>query len=397
MIRRSALLSVTFGMCSISSAFGQGTDLGTVRGTVTDTGGAVIAAASVVITDDLTKATRETRTNSQGDYELVGLNAGTYTVTISAPGMSKSEITNVVVNGSDSVGADAVLKISSAQESVVVSMASAAIDTEDQTISQTTDNQAVIELPRDSRNVYSFLYLNPNITQADADGNFKFIGAQSYGASFSLDGQRSNGGIFGQPTNSQPSLEAVGEINILTSDFSAEYAGIANVRVTTKRGGANYHGSAFYNNKNSAFAAWNLNDKIAQANFVPNAFQSQFPTPFFNINDVGGSVGGPVPLLKKTWFFLAYERNYTVQPVSVLDTRAVHPDLYTGNFSALNDSAKPLVPSSVTLTPAEIANNTITDSDGNQDDSFLPDPGETAKIAAAPTNPATAIMFHANS
>ncbi len=102
------------------------------------------------------------------------------------------------MNGSDSVGADAVLKISSAQESVVVSMESAAIDTEDQTISQTIDNQAVIELPRDSRNVYSFLYLNPNITQADADGNFKFIGAQSYGASFSLDGQRSNGGIFGQ-------------------------------------------------------------------------------------------------------------------------------------------------------------------------------------------------------
>ena len=92
---------------------------------MTDTGGAVIADATVVITDDLTKAMRETRTNSQGDYELVGLNAGTYTVTISAPGMSKSEITNLVVNGSDSVGADAVLKISSAQESVVVSMESA--------------------------------------------------------------------------------------------------------------------------------------------------------------------------------------------------------------------------------------------------------------------------------
>jgi hypothetical protein len=238
MIRRLTWLLVIFAavVCSTSSAFSQGTDLGTVRGTVTDAGGAVIADAAVVITDELTKATRETRTNSQGDYEIVGLNAGTYTVMISAPGMSKYEITNIVLSGSDSVSADALLKISSAQQSVVVSMASAAIDTEDQTISQTIDNEAVIELPRDSRNVYSFLYLNPNITQADADGNFKFIGAQSYGASFSLDGQRSNGGIFGQPTASQPSLEAVGEINILTTDFSAEYAGIANVRVTTKRG-----------------------------------------------------------------------------------------------------------------------------------------------------------------
>jgi len=57
------------------------------------------------------------------------------------------------------------------------------------------------------------------------------------------------------PTASQPSLEAVGEINLLTSDFSAEYAGVANVRVSTKRGGSGYNGSAFYNNKNSALAA----------------------------------------------------------------------------------------------------------------------------------------------
>jgi len=76
-----------------------------------------------------------------------------------------------------------------------VSLEAPAINTEDQTISQTIDNQAVIELPRDSRNVYTFLYLDPNVTQSAADGSFKFIGAQSYGASFSLDGQRSNGGI----------------------------------------------------------------------------------------------------------------------------------------------------------------------------------------------------------
>src|ERR1700732_3968573 len=110
MVRRLALSLIIFAaaVCSSSSAFGQGTDLGTVRGTVTDTGGSVIADAAIVITDDLTKATRETRTNSQGDYEVVGLNAGTYTVTISAPGMSKSEITNVVLSGSDSVSVDAI-------------------------------------------------------------------------------------------------------------------------------------------------------------------------------------------------------------------------------------------------------------------------------------------------
>jgi len=234
---------------------GQGTDLGTIRGTVTDSSGAAIPNAAVTITDALTNTARQTQTNSQGHYEMFGLKPGAYRVVITAPGMDKEEITGIVLSGSDTVSADAVLKVSAAQESVVVSLETPAINTEDQTISQTLDNQSVIELPRDSRDVYTFLYLNPSITQADSDGSFKFIGAQSYGASFSLDGQRSNGGIFGQPTNSQPSLEAVGDINILTTDFSAEYAGVANIRVNTRRGGAEYHGSVFYNNSNSALAA----------------------------------------------------------------------------------------------------------------------------------------------
>ena len=339
---------------------GQGTDLGTIRGTVTDSTGGVIPNASVTVTDALTNAARETHTNSQGNYEMFGLKPGTYRVLITAAGMSKKEIIDVVLNGSDTVSADAALKISAAQESVVVSMEAPAINTEDQTISQTLDNLAVVELPRDSRNVYTFLYLNPNVTQG-ASGTFKFIGAQSYGASFSLDGQRSNGGIFGDPTASQPSLEAIGEINLLTSDFSAEYAGIANVRVTTKRGGADYHGSAFYNNKNSALAAWTLDDKRGQAQFAPTAFQSKYPNPYFNLNDIGGSVGGPIPLLKKTWFFAAYERNYAVSPTKISSTTIPHPSLYMGDFSALKDSAKPLVPAGVTLTAQEIATDTIPD------------------------------------
>src|ERR1700730_2095511 len=360
----TCVIFLAFLFCDAGAAFGQGTDLGTIRGTVTEPPGGVIPAATVTVTDVLTNAARETSTNSQGNYEIFGLKPGTYRVVITAVGMSKKEITDIVLNGSDTVSADAVLKISAAQETVVVSMEAPAINTEDQTISQTLDNLAVIELPRDSRNVYSFLYLNPNVTQSALDGSFKFIGAQSYGASFSLDGQRSNGGIFGEPTQSQPSLEAVGEINILTSDFSAEYAGIANIRVNTKRGGAEYHGSAFYNNKNSALAAWTLDDKIGQAQFQPTAFQSKYPNPFFNITDFGGSFGGRVPHVKNTWFFVAYERNYTVAPTKISSTNAARPSLYTGDFSALDDSANPFVPDSVTLTPQELATNTLVDSDG---------------------------------
>jgi len=327
----------------------------------------VIPNASVTITDTVTSTSRETKTNGQGYYEMFGLKSGKYTVTITAAGMSKTEIKDVFLTGSDSVSADAVLKISETKESVVVSAEGVSINTEDQTISETIGSVAVTELPRDSRDVYSFLYLNPNITQGSADGEFKFLGAQSYGASFSLDGQRSNGGIFGEPTQSKPSLEAVGEVNILTSDFSAEYAGIANVRVNTKRGGADYHGSAIYNNKNSALAAWTLDDLNGKANFSPTAFQSKYPNPYFNENDIGGSFGGPVPLTKKTWFFTSYERDYNVAPVKFQSNTVAHPDLYTGNFTQINDSKKPLVPASILaqMTPEEIANNTIDDGNGD--------------------------------
>ncbi len=94
------------------AVFGQGTDLGTIRGTVTDSTGAVIPGATVTVTDALTNTARETRTNSQGNYEMFGLKPGTYRVVITAVGMSKKEITDIVLNGSDTVSADAVLKVS---------------------------------------------------------------------------------------------------------------------------------------------------------------------------------------------------------------------------------------------------------------------------------------------
>ena len=60
--------------------YGQGTDLGTIRGTVTDSSGAAIPNAAVTVTDALTNTARQTQTNSQGHYEMFGLRPGTYRV-----------------------------------------------------------------------------------------------------------------------------------------------------------------------------------------------------------------------------------------------------------------------------------------------------------------------------
>ena len=356
------VLTMTVGCTQFLLA--QGTDLGTIRGSVTDSSGALIANARVVILDLSTGTTREAVTNSDGEYQVFGLRPGNYKVTISAPNMRASELTGIVLTGSDVVAANAVLGVATQTEAVEVTTQVPAINTEDQTITDTINSREVIDLPRDSRDVYQFLYLNPNITQGTDAGEFKFLGFQSYGANFSLDGQRSNNAIFGSPTNSEPSLEAVGEVNVLSSDFSAEYAGISNIRITTKRGTSQFHGSAFYNNKNSALAAWQIQDLQGKRDFVPNQFVTKFPTPYFNENDIGGSVGGPIPKIKNTWFFAAYERNYNRSPVDIFNNKLPYPSFWTGDFSPLlkgpnpNPGLLPDVPASVTLTSQEAAADT---------------------------------------
>jgi hypothetical protein len=353
------MLSLAIGIGAGShKLLAQGTDLGTIRGTVTDTTGAAIKSALVEITDLDTHATRGVTTNERGEYHAPALPAGHYKVSVKAPGFSESVVNGIVLNGSDAVSADAVMHVATSSTSVEVTSDAPIINTQDQALSETLDSKSVIEIPRDSRDIYSFLYINPNITQSDEPGDFKFIGSQSYGASFSVDGQRSNGGIFGQATSTEPTLEAVGDLNVLSETYSAEYAGIANIRVTTKRGGAKYSGSVFYNNKNSALAAWTMADKATLANFAPTVFQPSFKKPYFNITDVGGSVGGPIPKLKNTWFFAAYEHNWTVEPSEASSTTMPHPSLLAGDFSLLNDSAKPLVGSAV-LSSSEIASDTV--------------------------------------
>ncbi len=357
--RFTLFLTLLTALGTAHSMFAQGTDLGTIRGTVKDASGAVIANAKVTVTDLDTNAARQTNANAAGDFEVFALKSGRYKVSVSATGMNTQEINEVVVNGSATVGVNVTLRVSGVAEKMEVSAEAVTINTENPTISDTIGHQSVIDLPRDTRDIYSFLYLNPNITGADEPGDFKFIGGQSYGGSFSVDGQRSNGGIFGSQTDSKPSLEAVDELNVLSNSFSAEYAGTANIRITTKRGQNQFHGSAFYNNANSALAALSLQDLAGIADFVPNAFASKYPTPYFNINDLGGSIGGPVKGLKRTWFFAAYERDYNVSPVNISTTKLAHPSLWTGNFSLMDDADKPDVPAGTVLTAQEIATATV--------------------------------------
>jgi carboxypeptidase family protein len=361
-----ANLLVTLGLfCLASTAYSQGTHLGTIRGSVVDQKGEKVPNASVQVTDLGTNISQSLVSNGEGDYEAPGLKSGNYRVTVTAPGFKTTAI-NAVLSGSDVVRADVRLEVGDTSALVSVTAEAGVIQTEAPTISATINNRQLIELPRDSRDIYQFLYLNPNITTSAEGLEFKFIGAQSYGAAFSLDGQRSNGGIFGGATASQPSLEAISELTVLSNNFTAEYAGIANIRIDTKRGERNFHGSLFYNNRNSALAAWTIQDKINLASFVPNPARPDYPKPYFNLNETGGSLNGPVRLFgnEKTFFLGAYERRWTVDSVRFAARNSLPSQrLLNGDFTQpqISNANKPAVPTAVLplLTPAELAANTI--------------------------------------
>ena len=366
-ILSNILLVVFCLLAGASAALAQGTDLGTIRGTVTDPNGAAVVGATVQVTDVATGTARDLTTNGEGNYEASNVKPGTYVVTVTQQGFTKTEIRDVVVRAGGITRADAELKIG--VEATVDVVSSAVIQTETPTITNTLDSRHILEVPRDSRDIYQYLYLNPNITQANGgNGEFKFIGAQSYGASFSLDGQRANGGLFAEPTASQPSIESIGELTVLSNNFTAEYAGIANIRVNTKRGTRQYHGSAFYNNKNSALAAQQLDQKVAAGElFVPTVNNPVFTFPTFNLNETGGSIGGPVPFLnkEKTFFFGSYERRWDSEPFQYASFsaggRLPSQRILNGDFSQLSNSNKPRVPANILplLTPAELASNTV--------------------------------------
>ena len=342
------------------SLLGQGTTFGTIRGTVVDASGAVVPGTKVVITDTGTNLATTLTTDSQGNYEAPELKYGRYKVTVSLEGFNIAEIVDVNLIGGEVKRVDVKLTPKTSAEAVTVTSEAGLIQTENQTISNTLNSQQIVDLPRDSRDIYNFLYLTPNITYNPDDG-FKFIGAQSWGANFALDGQRATGAGFGQAIGGQPSLETIGEITVLSNSFNAEYAGISNIRVTTKRGGDTYHGSLFYDNRNSALAAWSINDKIAKATFAPTFASPTFYRANTNFTETGGSFGGPLPIGKKkrTFFMGAYERRWDVGPLRFRNTTVAHESVLTGDFTKISDSRKPVVPSSITLTPEEIASNTL--------------------------------------
>ena len=272
--------------------------LGTIRGTVVDPQGQAVQGASVLVIDDATGVPRTLETDAEGRYEASNLRPGTYRVQVVTTNFKKFERTGVLVGAAGTALVNVTLELGGLNEVVTVAGESRNnITLESQAIVRGLDEQQLHDLPRNSRDIQSFLLLNPNVVGGADD--IQFLGAKTYGVSYIQDGQASTNAIFGTIGNSAPGLDAISEITVLSNSYSAEYGGLAGVVVTTKRGASTYRGTSFYDFNSDSLNALTYNQTLS-------GVQRGDPLSDTHEQRWGGSIGGPL-VGSKMFFYANYE------------------------------------------------------------------------------------------
>jgi carboxypeptidase family protein len=272
--------------------------LGTIRGTVTDPQGQVVPGAAVLITDESTGVPRSVDTDAQGRYEAANMRPGTYKVEVITQNFKRFEKTGVVLRAAATALVDVGLEVGNLNETVTVTAdAINNITLDNPSISRGFDEQQLHDLPRGSRDIQSFLLLNPNVVGGSDD--MQFLGGKTYGVSYIQDGQASTNAIFGTVGNSAPGLDAVSEVSVLSNSYSAEYGGLAGVVVTTKRGASTYRGTGFFDFNSNDLNALTYNQTLAGV---------ERGDPLSDTHEYrwGGSTGGPL-VQGKLFFYANYE------------------------------------------------------------------------------------------
>ena len=278
--------------------------LGTIRGTVTDPQGGAVKDAAVLVVDESTGIPRAVSTDSEGRFEATNLKPGTYRIEVTTPNFKEYKRSGVVLRSAGTALVDIKLELGARTEIVTVTAEAANNITLDSgAIARGLDEEQLHDLPRNSRDIQSFLLLNPNVLGGFDD--IQFLGGRTYGVSYIQDGQASTNAIFGTVGNSAPGLDAISEVQVLSNSYSAEYGGLAGVLVTTKRGANNYRGTAFYDFNSNGLNALTYNqklgrtvDELATLRGDPNSDTHQ--------HRWGASVGGPLKT-GKTFFYANYE------------------------------------------------------------------------------------------
>ena len=287
--------------------YGQAT--GSFSGIVSDKTGSVISGATVRATSQSTGLSREAKTDESGHYLITLLPVANFAIRVEFQGFQPIEQKDVRLQIDEHREVDFTLMPASVTSTVEVSATEVAVESANATLGQVITSEQVAELPLNGRNFVQLATLTPGTT-AETNPNSFFNGAASSEASTRGSFSLSVGGSRAQSTdwmldgndNNQldeggiaifSSIDSIQEFKVLTYNYSAEWGERAGptVLVTTKSGSNQYHGTLFEYFRNTVLDARNY--------FAPTRNK-------FNLNQFGGSLGGPIRK-DKTFFFLDYQ------------------------------------------------------------------------------------------
>jgi hypothetical protein len=329
MLLMLAMLSLAFGQAVPKAA----DDKGAIRGTVIDQTQAVVAGAKVALTSAAGDKF-ETVTDDKGTYSFTGLKPGTYTLTITAENFATKTFDNIALTPGLEVPLDASLDPAGAKTEVnVQSGNSGQVETETAAVSGTITQKEVVSIGLNGRNFTQLIALAPGVSNQTGQDEAKVgvVGSVKYSVNggrveyntFEVDGSDVlNTGLNGAASTLivYPSLDAIQEVKVLTSNYGAQFGRTASgtVQVTTKSGTPQWHGNLYDFVRNEAFNSRNFFDTefTTPPPFGQTTGGKTFGTkaPLYRRQDFGGTIGGPLTIphvfntkKDKTFFFFSEE------------------------------------------------------------------------------------------
>ena len=305
-----------FALISTTALHAQAT--ASLSGNVLDKSGSAVPGATVVATSDGTGLARNVKTDSAGHYLLPLLPVGDYTVRVDAGSFQSAESKGLHLQVDEARELDFSLAPATVSTTIAVTGESVAIETTSPSLGQVITSQQVSQLPLNGRDFVQLATLTAGATAETNPNSFFTSGSDSEVAargsfSLSVGGSRPNSTdwlLDGVDNNELTaggigvfsSIDDIAEFKVLTYTYSAEFGTRAGptVLVTTKSGTNAFHGSAFEFVRNTAFDA--------RGDFDTS-------TPKFNLNQFGGSIGGPI-VKDKTFFFVDGEQKYQRQGIT---------------------------------------------------------------------------------
>ncbi|MCU1226684.1 MAG: hypothetical protein JWQ42_4777 [Edaphobacter sp.] len=290
----------------------QSPGTGAIAGTVTDSSGAVISSAKVLVINDETRAARAVVTSSEGAFRVSLLSPGVYSVSAAAPGFSARQMRSIHVGASETSTVELRLVVGATDETLEVNSDADLAQVESSTLGRTVDEKMIQTLPLANRNYTQIIALSPGVVvelpnaaalgrnsqNVSANGNkttannIQFNGIDANNLS-----QNSASGYQSEVGTAIPAPDTIEEFRVQTGNFDAGYgrgAG-ANVDFISKAGSNKWHGSLWEFLRNDAL---NANDFFAKRNGQPR--------PVLKQNQFGFTVGGPVRR-DKLFFFAGYQ------------------------------------------------------------------------------------------